>query len=174
MEFHRGQPATPNRKLLHVIPFETGRHYACLFDPHVPHRITVFLHYDSTIDRRVPCIGKECKCRGSGIGWARECRIYVPCFFSQCGMVAGRPMQSGNSLLKYGIVGITENCANDVLYEGKNEVWWMRRRGKKRNGPIDADPLPWDRPQVKWPENPPVLDTIARMFGVQAAADERR
>lgn len=165
----RGIPDVRRAKGMHVLTFKEGEMYVLNICPDRQQWVQAFLHYCTENERRVLCGGPDhCRCKGKGTGWAIEERVYVPAQYIRpikCGETAMQP--SSSIVPAEGILGVTEKIL-EILYEhdGKG-TWVVQRRGKKKNGPMDAHSCLWALDSAQWKTTYPVWETIVRLYGMR-------
>ena len=166
--FHRfsaGEAATRPafRKVLNL---KAGQYAAIVVHPDDSTWVKVFTHYDAAEEARVICRGDSCRCGGSGEAWSRDMRVFCPIQYIIPILCGESAMMPANTVPTYGLFAFTENCLH-VLGECRSGgCWFVRRRGRKKNGPLEASSLLWSFVPRRWPDDLTVMPTLQRIYGV--------
>jgi hypothetical protein len=76
-------------------------------------------------------------------------------------------MLPSDAIVNFGVFCFTEG-ASDTLYETKGRgTFYVYRRGKENNGPVQVEQLLWDLGDVKFKASYPVIETLERLFGAR-------
>ncbi len=167
LKFERGLGVSPCRKM-HILDVAPGTHWAIELHPDLSEWVRVRTHYCTQVNGRVMCEGEDCRCKGTGAGWARDERVYCPVAYVRpmlCGSSAMLPSDVHHPM--YGILCVTEHAIPDLYTYRDGNAKLVYRRGAKKNGPLCMEDLLWHLPNVKFELRYPVVETLERVFGAR-------
>lgn len=165
--YRQGLPDHRPPRPMQLLQFAPGEAYAVQCDTRRKNWIQLYLHWDAVAQKRVPCVGPDCLCKGTGKGWAREERCYVPVHACRLNTVGAEFVFPGYYMWMTYLLGFTEGIL-DVLYEhGGEGTWCIRRARGKKNGRMIASPLDNKENDLPFDAKYPVVETLEKVFGAR-------
>lgn len=166
-EYRVGLGESRRVRPMQLLQFAAGEAFGVRVDERRKNWISLNLHWDAQANKRVPCVGLDCPCKGKGQGWAMEERVYAPVQACRLNTVGAEFVFPGYFMWQTFLLGFTEGIL-DVLYEhGGKGQWCVRRARGKKNGRMIATPMDDTKEINPWETTYPVLDTLERVFGAR-------
>lgn len=168
--FTPGVLATCKRPMRRILNLRMGEYASIAMHPDESTYVVAYTHFDVPRDERVLCRGDRCPCLGMGEAWPRERRVFTPVQYMVPALCGDSALQPSEAIPAYAVFAWTENIQH-VFASAKECCWFVRRRGKKKNGPLSATAQLWRFMLNRWPDELCVKETIERIYGIGTLAD---